>query len=85
MTLYEYFLNHHSPKIDLKDNGDKDANTIKYHCLSFGRYCPTDKELSELTDEEIYMVFAQLGNSPHLYDNVVTAARDKIKEYCNNL
>lgn len=77
MTLYEYFLNVHNPRIDLKDNGSKDANDIKYHCKSFGAVCPADKQLTDLTDEEIYMVFSQLEKGPHIPDKVVDAARKK--------
>lgn len=79
MTLYEYFLNVHNPRIDLRDNGNKDANDIKYHCKSFGAVCPTDKQLTDLTDEEIYMVFSQLENGLHQPDDVVKRAKQKFK------
>ena len=79
MTLYEYFLNVHKPRIDLKDNNNKDANDIKYHCKSFGVVCPTDKQLTDLTDDEIYMVFSQLEKGPHIPDEVVSMAKMKFK------
>ena len=78
MTLYEYFLNVHNPRIDLKDNGNKDANDIKQHCKSFGAVCPTDKQLIDLTDDEIYMVFSQLENGPHQYSEVVKRVREQL-------
>lgn len=78
MTLYEYFLNVHNPRIDLKDDGCKDANDIKYHCQSLEAVCPTDKQLIDLTDDEIYMVFSQLENGPHQPNKVVKKIRRKL-------
>lgn len=52
MTVKEFFYENY--RINLEDSNSTDANMIKKECQIRGISCPSDKDITQLTDNEKY-------------------------------
>lgn len=80
MKLKEFLLSQYN--IDITDNGSKQANDIKNSLGFYSVSNPFEKELNQLTDDEVYAVFvALIANKIWLYSEILDKGKKLIANY----